>query len=200
MRIAQKLDLMRKAVLKEAEDIREERLLKAEAKVKDLRQELEEKLERERNRIISSAREESRRWLEVQVSRIFLEEKRRRSSLLTELYFDYQQKLKQSFLTQDEAAKREIFSFLLAEALDHLGREKNLEVLCPSECVKWVAELQAEWGFSLEKVEEDNKISWGVILKTIDHHQQVENTLDSKLAEKQKELQRLIQKELGWFQ
>ncbi|GEM_PF-2357824 len=198
MRIADKIELMRKAIIKEAEDMLENALIEAREEVQRKEKKLEEQLAREREEFLRQLRLRTQKWINAQNAVILMQERREKDAFLRELFLNFVEEVKRAFERLDEKEKRLYFFRWFEEAFALMGKKKVV-LRCNSLCLPWANELKMhEFSDFIEKVEEEFDLDFGVVLESVDGKERVENTLATRIAEREQNFQELLRQEVRW--
>ncbi len=198
MRIADKIELMRKAIIKEAEDMLEDALIKAREDIQKKEEKLEEQLAREREEFLRQLRLKTQKWISAQNAVILMQERREKDAFLQKLLLSFVEDVKRAFEGLDEKEKRLYFFRWFEEALALMGKKKVI-LRCNSLCLPWASELKIhEFSDFIERVEEESNLDFGVILESLDGKERVENTLTTRIVEKEQNFQELLRQEVRW--
>jgi len=198
VRIVDKIELMRKAIVKEAEDMLENALIEAREEIQRREKKLEEQLALEREEFLRQLRLKTQKWINAQNAIILMQERREKDAFLRELFLNFIEEVKRAFEGLDEKEKRLYFFRWFEEAFVLMGKKKVI-LRCNSLCLPWANELKMhEFSGFIERVEEEVELDFGVVLESVDGKERVENTLTSKVAEKEQNFQELLRQEVRW--
>ncbi|BER93002.1 hypothetical protein [Atrimonas thermophila] len=198
MRIVDKIELMRKAIIKEAEDMLEDALIKAQEEIQEEEKKLEEQLAWEKEEFLRELRLKTQKWVNAQNAIILMQERREKDAFLQKLFFAFIEDVKKAFEELGEQEKRLYFFRWFEEALKVMGRQKVI-LRCNALCLPWANELKMhEFSNFIERVEEEPDFDFGVMLESVDGKERVENTLTTRITEQEQRLQELLRQEVRW--